>query len=127
MDNIELNITATEDTPSVQYLIEKSEFRIEGRSLPEDVTSFYKPVFNWLENFAEKQNSSSSFIFKLEYFNTASSKIILDILMKLEDIQNEGKSNVTIEWHYMNGDDDMQEAGDEYKDLVEVPFSLIEY
>lgn len=127
MENIELNITATEDTPSVQYLNEKSEFRIEGRSLPEDVTSFYKPVFNWLENFAEKQNSPSSFIFKLEYFNTASSKIILDILMKLEDIQNEGKSNVTIEWHYMNGDDDMQEAGDEYKDLVEVPFSLIEY
>lgn len=127
MDNIELNIIATEDTPSVQYLNEKSEFRIEGRSLPEDVTSFYKPVFNWLENFAEKQNSPSSFIFKLEYFNTASSKIILDILMKLEDIQNEGKSNVTIEWHYMNGDDDMQEAGDEYKDLVEVPFSLIEY
>lgn len=127
MNNIELNITATEDTPSVQYLNEKSEFRIEGRSLPEDVTSFYKPVFNWLENFAEKQNPPSSFIFKLEYFNTASSKIILDILMKLEDIQNEGKSNVTIEWHYMNGDDDMQEAGDEYKDLVEVPFSLIEY
>lgn len=127
MENIALNILATEDTPSVQYINENSQFRIEGRSLPEDVTTFYKPVFNWLENFAESPKPSSTFVFKLEYFNTASSKIILDILMKLEDIQNEGKSSVTIEWHYMNGDDDMQEAGDEYKELVEVPFNLIEY
>lgn len=127
MKHDELNIQGTEDTPGVSYISALSQFRIEGRSLPEDVTSFYKPVFEWLENFAEHPVSPSHFVFKLEYFNTASSKIILDILMKLEEIRNDNKVDINIEWHYMNGDDDMQEAGDEYKELVEIPFEIIEY
>ena len=127
MENSELNIQGTEDTPSINFDANKKQFVIEGRSLPEDVTTFYKPVFNWLERYSEKPISPSNFIFKLEYFNTASSKIILDILMKLEDIQNDNKAVINIEWHYMSGDDDMQEAGDEYSELVEVPFNLIEY
>jgi uncharacterized protein YkuJ len=61
----------------------------------------------------------------MTYFNTASSKIILDILMRLEDLHNDGK-NITVEWHYEEDDEDMQEAGEEYSEIVEVPFKFIE-
>jgi hypothetical protein len=61
----------------------------------------------------------------MTYFNTASSKIILDILMKLEEIQEAG-NEILIEWHYEEDDEDMQEAGEEYSEIVEVPFSFIE-
>jgi uncharacterized protein YkuJ len=61
----------------------------------------------------------------MTYFNTASSKIILDILMRLETLHEDGK-NITIEWHYEEDDEDMQEAGEEYADIVEVPFTFIE-
>lgn len=61
----------------------------------------------------------------MTYFNTASSKIILDILMRLETLHENGK-NITIEWHYEEDDEDMQEAGEEYADIVEVPFTFIE-
>ncbi|WP_317897998.1 DUF1987 domain-containing protein [Aurantibacillus circumpalustris] len=120
-----LNITATEDTPEITFNGETNEFIISGRSLPEDVTTFYKPVFEWLEAFSEETTPTTSFKFKLEYFNTASSKIILDILMKLEDMMESKNSQINIEWYYFESDDDMLEAGEEYKELVEIPFNLI--
>lgn len=127
METTLLKIAGTEDTPEINFDADQKVFTISGRSLPEDVTSFYKPVFEWLEQFATESINGTVFKFKLEYFNTASSKVILDILMKLEEIVQSGSTALSIEWHYMDGDDDMQEAGDEYKELVEVPFNLISY
>ncbi len=124
MDTLELKISGTDDTPEVLFNPESNEFVISGRSLPEDVTSFYKPVFDWLENASSSLKPQTVFRFKLEYFNTASSKIILDILMKLEEL---AASGIVVEWHYNKADDDMLEAGEEYKDLVEIPFSFIAY
>jgi hypothetical protein len=120
-----LKITGTEDTPDIIYSPEGNEFVISGRSLPEDVTNFYKPVFEWLEQLDTVPGTSLKFVFKLEYFNTASSKIILDILLKLEEIHAEGKNSFSIEWYYTDGDDDMVEAGEEYKELVEIPFNIL--
>jgi hypothetical protein len=121
-----LKIAGTEDTPEICFN-ENNEFIISGRSLPEDVTTFYAPVFEWLEGFAESHQGKAVFKFRLEYFNTASSKIILDILMKLEELVQENKADVNIEWHYSEADDDMSEAGEEYKELVELPFTLVSY
>jgi len=127
MDLLNLNIAGTEDTPQIEYNLQSNEFIISGRSLPEDVTSFYKPVFEWLTHFLSQPAENTTFQFKLEYFNTASSKIILDILMKLEDMVQIGKAQIKVEWHYSEADDDMLEAGEEYAELVEVPFNLVSY
>ncbi|PBQ34536.1 nuclear pore complex subunit [Sphingobacteriaceae bacterium] len=127
METLELKISGTEDTPEISFNNETKEFMISGRSLPEDVSTFYKPVFEWLDFFATTTSLNTVFKFKLEYFNTASSKIILDILMKLEELQNSNNFAISIEWFYNESDDDMQEAGEEYKELVEVPFNVIAY
>jgi hypothetical protein len=122
-----INFEGTEDTPAINIDGSKSTFCISGRSLPEDVISFYKPVMEWINRFSEKPSESLRIEIKLEYFNTASSKIILDILMKFEEISQLGTSKITVNWLYDKRDDDMLEAGEEYKDLVELPFELIEY
>jgi len=62
----------------------------------------------------------------LVYFNTASSKLILDILMKLEDLHKKG-NEVLVKWYFPEDDEDMQEAGNEYADIVEIPFEQIAY
>jgi tRNA(Phe) wybutosine-synthesizing methylase Tyw3 len=46
--------------------------------------------------------------------------------MKLEDLTKKG-SEVLVKWHYPEDDEDMQEAGNEYADIVEVPFEQIPY
>ena len=123
----QLNFQGTEDTPTIVIDKSKELFQISGRSLPEDVTSFYKPVIEWLELFSESPTKNFTMEVKLEYFNTASSKIILDILMKLEEIHQAGSSAIQVNWHYDKRDDDMLEAGEEYQELVEIPFELLSY
>ena len=115
-------ISATEDTPGIIFDAANGVFEISGRSLPEDVLKFYKPILDWLAEYAKSPNENTVFNFKLSYFNTASSKIILDILLKLEGIKN-----ISIKWHYPSDDEDMMEAGEEYADIVDVPIEMVEY
>lgn len=118
-----LNIPATDETPSVVLDPLQNIFEFAGKSLPEDVTSFYNPVLSWLEQYKSATRPRMVVFFKLIYFNTASSKLILDILFLLEKIHQSG-TEVLVRWHYEEADEDMKEAGEEYGDLVEVPFEL---
>lgn len=122
-----LTIQGTDDTPTVNYDYGSGIFIISGRSLPEDVTSFYQPVMDWLDQFSGNPKDASKFEFKLDYFNTASSKIILDLLMRLEEIADETGKAFVISWHYQDSDPDMKEAGEEYAELVSIPFEYISY
>jgi hypothetical protein len=121
-----IKIQGTEDTPKIILDAENELLEISGRSLPEDVSSFYEPVLNWLNEYAENPKKKTIFNFKLTYFNTASSKLLLDILMKLEEMHEKGL-DVLIRWHYPEDDEDMAEAGEEYADIVDVPFEQISY
>ncbi|MGM0530427.1 MAG: DUF1987 domain-containing protein [Bacteroidota bacterium] len=121
-----IKIKGTDDTPSIVLDKDNEIFEISGRSLPEDVSTFYEPILNWLDEYAEDPNSKTVFSFKLVYFNTASSKLLLDILMKLEELHENG-NEVLIKWYYPEDDEDMQEAGEEYADIVDIPFEQISY
>ncbi len=119
-------IKETEDTPKIIFDPDNNKFEISGRSMPEDVANFYSPLLNWLDEYAESPNEKSIVSFKLEYFNTASSKALLDILMKMEEIYENG-NEVLIKWFYPDDDEDMQEAGEEYSEIVDIPFEKISY
>lgn len=121
-----INIKGTDDTPNVILDKEKGLFEISGRSLPEDVNMFYEQILDWIDEYAQGPNDRTEFNFKLEYFNTASSKVILDILLKFEEIVENGKE-VVIKWHYHEDEEDMLEAGEEYADIVEIPFDYVVY
>jgi len=121
-----IKIIGTDDTPSVTLDAQNEIFEISGRSLPEDVAAFYEPILDWLDRYAESPNAKTVFNFKLVYFNTASSKLILDILLKLEEMHEDGKE-ILIKWHFPEDDEDMEEAGEEYADIVEVPFEQVSY
>lgn len=121
-----INIKGTEDTPSVTLDKEKGVFEIAGRSLPEDVSMFYEPILKWIDEYAQAPNPETVVTFKLEYFNTASSKVLLDVLLKFEEIMDNG-NNVSVKWNYREDEDDMLEAGEEYADIVSIPFDYVIY
>jgi hypothetical protein len=121
-----IKIAGTEDTPHVVLDAGAQMLEISGRSLPEDVASFYGPIIDWIERYAQNPADKTVFNFKLTYFNTASSKMILDVLMALEEMHKSGKS-VLVKWHYPEDDEDMAEAGNEYADIVDLPFEQIAY
>lgn len=121
-----IKIKGSDDTPNVILDKDNGIFEISGRSLPEDVAAFYEPILEWLEDYSESPLDKTIFNFKLEYFNTASSKLLLDVLLKLEDMFDDGK-DILVRWHYPDDDEDMEEAGEEYADIVEVPFEQVSY
>ena len=121
-----LIIDRTEDSPQVILNTRDNILELSGRSLPEDVNTFYEPVLSWIEEYAKDPMENTVFNFKLTYFNTASSKVILDILTQFEEMIEEGHK-VLVRWHFPDEDEDMREAGEEYADMVDVPFEMVSY
>lgn len=120
-----LDIESTEDTPRVLFNPEGNHFELSGRSLPEDAPSFYGPILDWLDDYyGGSPLPTTTFDIKLEYFNTASSKLVLDFLMKLEEHHSAGNKTV-VKWYFDEDDEDMQEAGEEFAELVGVPFEHV--
>jgi hypothetical protein len=113
-----LLIASTEHTPAVDFSPATGILEISGRSIPEDARGFYSPVMAWLKAYQEAPHSSTVLLMKLEYFNTASSKILLDVLNSLEHLVLEKK----VVWHYDRDDEGMLEAGQEFSQIVNIPF-----
>lgn len=117
----ELKIDKTDSTPQIYLDKNSGKFEMKGKSFPEESRSFYAPVMEWLENYAQDPKEETLFKFKMEYFNSSSSLIILEILNILDSIYKTGKK-VTISWNYLEIDEDMLDAGEEYAELVSLPF-----
>ncbi|MBX7222046.1 MAG: DUF1987 domain-containing protein [Blastocatellia bacterium] len=121
-----LVIEKTKVTPSINFNAVSGEMEIAGESYPENSMQFYQPVFKWLTEFFEQASGGCVFNFKLQYFNTSSSKCILNILEILEDANNGGKT-VTLNWYYQEDDEDMLESGQEFGEDMTLPFNYISY
>lgn len=123
MENLYLK--GTEETPEIIFDKNKPEFRVTGKSYMEDATTHYIKVISWLEEYSKSPNTTTIFKFELEYVNTASSKIVHDILNALDNIFLDDHK-VLVEWHYYEEDEDMLEMGQEFDEIYEVPFQFEE-
>lgn len=117
-----LHIEGTDDTPLVILDKENSIFEISGRSLPEDSVEFYRPVLEWIADYKKESNPTTEFTFKLEYANTASSKLVQEVMLKLKDIKG-----IKIIWCFQEDDEDMEESGHEFSEQVDMPFEFRHY
>ena len=119
-----LSIEGTPKTPTIRF-DGKGMVEIKGRSIPENSIEFYKPLVEWLEAYAKEAKTQTQVNIQLEYFNTSSSKCILDVFKKLEAI-HKANQGVTINWYYDEDDEDMLEAGQDYESIIRIPFKMIE-
>jgi len=129
-----LYISAQEKSPKVIFDPEKKIFEMEGNSRPENVREFYYPIIDilrkYFENVIDKGDLESyieapfNFTFKLDYFNSASAKFISDILVIIKDFMNE-KLIIKVNWYFEDGDDDMKEVGEDFSEMISLPFNFI--
>lgn len=118
-----LYIKGTHESPSISLNIDSSEFNITGKSIIEDAETFYQPVLDWFSDF---DGSNIDLLIDLEFFNISSSKRILYLLYKLNDIMDKSDAKVSVKWVYQTGDEDMLEVGQDYAYMVNIPFELVE-
>ncbi len=117
MENFYLE--STPKTPRLSFNNDNGIFEISGRSIPENSIEFYKPLLDWMDQYVKQATIDTTLIVKLEYFNTSSSKCLVEIFRKLEKL-----SKVKIEWYYDEEDEDMQESGEDFKEIIKIPIEM---
>lgn len=115
----------TELTPKVHFNAAGGELELRGRSIPENSKKLFEPMFDWVDNYIQNPPPKTHVILALEYFNTSSSKCILDFLKRFENINEKGISEVKIEWHYEYDDPQMLEAGENYQQMISIPIEMV--
>lgn len=121
-----LKFAGSDELPEVIFDKENNEFKISGRSFPEDSFGFYKPIIAWIDDYLKDPNPVTTFEIFLEYFNSSSVKQVFFLLSKLEVLIKNGKEAKII-WHYQTGDELMKTKGLEFKKLLHVPFEMTEH
>ncbi len=121
-----IRLRGSEDQPEVIFDKDKNEFKISGRSLPEDSYEFYRPLIDWIDEYVKNPNAVTHFHISLEYLNSSSVKQIFFLLSKLEIIINNGKE-AKVSWYCRPDDDLMQTKCSIFKKLLKVPFVMTEH
>ncbi|HEY4785738.1 MAG TPA: DUF1987 domain-containing protein [Bacteroidales bacterium] len=118
-----LTIERTQRTPYVDFNI-SGELLIEGRSTPENSVEFYSLLINWLKNFQKTKPAKINLHVKLEFFNTSSGKLLINMFKQIERFRTIG-ANPGIIWYYDPADEDMFQSGCDFQSIVQVPFSMV--
>jgi len=119
-----LDIESTFNNPGVLFDPDNDIFELNGHSLPEDVKEVFEPVIEYIDNYFPTLSKAIEFNFRIDYFNTASAKIIQEIFYRFQKMNNNG-ANISVNWFYDFDDIDMREAGKDFADLFTIPFKMI--
>lgn len=119
-----LKIEGSKQTPDINFNPSNGILTISGRSIPENTFEFFNPVLMWLEEYAKHAQAKTVINVDLEYFNTSSSKYILEIFKRLKGILNDGK-DVLVKWYYEQDDEEMMETGEDYEDVSGLTFEIL--
>jgi hypothetical protein len=117
---------ATPRSPEISFAYDRHHLTIRGKSYPEDAVAFYVPVLNSLKDYLQPLEGTAVTVdIELLYFNSSSAKALMNLLLMLEDAAGRGNP-VTVNWHYAEDDETMQEYGEEFaEDLEQVTFKLV--
>jgi len=129
-----LQLNKTDFTPGVSFNPASNELVFEGVSRPENASEFYSQIIDWVvtyESSLYKNHVLASkkfdvhITFKFSYFNSASSKMIYQLLESVKRISMMGYK-IIINWYSEEGDDQMLEDGEELSEALDIPFNFFE-
>lgn len=116
-----LHIEPTNETPEILLDGEKGIFEFSGKSYPENVNSFFKPVFDYIDAYKENPRPKTVVNFKWLYFNTLTARYIVKIIMHLKDLRFETEVN----WICKKGFDVIIEKGQEIKEILDIDLNIV--
>lgn len=121
-----LTIEPTRFTPEIVFNSENGELVIKGESYPENTSEFFKPVFAWLDDYLKSAAEKTTNVdIELYYFNSSSSKVLMNLFERLDDAAENGKT-INVNWIYEEDDEDSREFGEEFaEDLSHISFNFV--
>lgn len=119
-----LKIDATRQTPGFYFDCEEGIFHVYGQSYPEDVNKVFNPIFDWLSRFEPQPGKQYIVKIDMKYYNTATSKKLFELLRSFNQLYRNNYL-FTVQWCYLEEDEDILESGRYFDDLTEMPFEYI--
>jgi len=122
-----LTIKPTKSTPEITLDPVNHIHTIKGESYPENSMEFYRGVFDWLDEYIESLDDEQAVVFNIEliYFNSSSSKVLMDIFDIFDDACEDGK-NIVVNWIYEEDNEAILEYGEEFaEDYEDLKFHFV--
>lgn len=117
-------VEATKYTPYIELDIEKSFLKLEGDTYPENSYDTFKPLLDRIDEYFLDPARSLTVEINIEFLNTSSSKMMREIVSKLDDY-HEKEHSITLKWFYPDGDIDLQESWEMLLEDVQFPYEIV--
>jgi len=117
-----LILEGTKETPTVNFNT-NGTLSIKGISTPSNINHFYQPLFDWIENLKNLKPNHVNIEFMMDYINTSSSRIIVDMIRLIQSLKTEG-IKVSFSWLYEDDDEDMLELGEDFQIVTKANFDF---
>jgi len=116
-------IPQTKYTPLIELHYQDKFLRIYGDSYPENAMEIFQPLINKLDEYFKQPQQSLVVDLRIDYLNTSSTKMMTDMLSKLQSFHDAGHS-IKLSWSYPEGDIDCQESCEMYLEDATFPYSI---
>jgi len=123
MENFIIN--KTKHIPLIVLDYKNSNLLIKGESYPENALAVYKPLLEKLDEYFVNEKKSLFIDIYVDYLNTSSSKMMSDMIMKLQNFFEEGHK-IELKWYYPLDDEDCKEACELFLEDVNFQYQIIE-
>ncbi len=125
MESLELK--ASQYTPQVSFNAESNVLELKGECYPENIAEFSDPLFSWLEEYLSLLGNQAVIVnVELNYFNSSTSKMLLNFFERLETEVTDNAKNISVNWIYDSENDSAEEYGEEFQeDLESLSFNLV--
>jgi hypothetical protein len=120
----DLNIPATQSTPSIITDSANGTVILRGDSYPENSFELFGPVVQWVDGFLAEGERALAMQLELQYLNTSSVKAVMDIFDLLEAAHANGRA-VSVTWFYDSRNERVGELAEEFKEDCSFPFSVV--
>lgn len=120
-----LFIEGTQLTPEIDFDIEVLRFRISGRSMPENSEKFYNQIISWMRGNLNERSVKANVDISLDYYNTGSFIRLMALFNLLHEFNLSG-SEFSVRWLCEEDDEDNKADGLSFKEVVKIPFHIIE-
>jgi hypothetical protein len=109
-------IPPTYSTPLVDFRFSEHRLAMRGEAYPENALAFFTPITQGLAAYLARRGDAPILMsFQLRYMNSASIKMIFQIVKMLEQVSDAGR-DVSVEFE---NDPDDEMAGDFAEDLAD--------
>ena len=118
-------VKPTEISPEIKFDANELKFSISGRSMPENSEGFYEPILKWLRNHFNDTQVEAVFDINLDYYNTGSFIRLMGLFNLLKELNDKGNT-FSVRWICDAEDEDNIADGESFKEVVKIPFTIIE-